>query len=189
MCAGFTRSEEYVWYYHSGRGTVRLFRRHDAAMVANYALAAEATALVSTSWSLVAGDREGGLTMLAITDPAAGHQSAAQLLASLPSRQRGNTEPVNGGLMRSPLARYCTVLYCTVLYCTVPYCTVLYCRLSAWYTQTLSPAPSTPSSMRQDTTPSSGRLLYCRIRHIVTWIQHDTIRGNQHVPSMSRSCY
>ena len=118
-CAGFTRSEEYVWYYHSGRGTVRLFRRHDAAMVANYALAAEATALVSTSWSLVAGDREGGLTMLAITDPAAGHQSAAQLLASLPSRQRGNTEPVNGGLMRSPLARYCTVLYCTALYCTV----------------------------------------------------------------------
>ena len=117
-CAGFTRSEEYVWYYHSGRGTVRLFRRHDAAMVANYALAAEATALVSTSWSLVAGDREGGLTMLAITDPAAGHQSAAQLLASLPSRQRGNTEPVNGGLMRSPLARYCTVLYCTALYCT-----------------------------------------------------------------------
>ena len=96
---------------------MRLFRRHDAAMVANYALAAEATALVSTSWSLVAGDREGGLTMLAITDPAAGQQAAAQLLASLPSRQRGNTEPVNGGLMRSPLARYCTVLYCTVLYC------------------------------------------------------------------------
>ena len=118
-CAGFTRSEEYVWYYHSGRGTVRLFRRHDAAMVANYALAAEATALVSTSWSLVAGDREGGLTMLAITDPAAGQQAAAQLLASLPSRQRGNTEPVNGGLMRSPLARYCTVLHCTVLHCTV----------------------------------------------------------------------
>ena len=118
VCTGFTRSEEYVWYYHSGRGTVRLFRRHDAAMVANYALAAEATALVSTSWSLVAGDREGGLTMLAITDPAAGHQSAAQLLASLPSRQRGNTEPVNGGLMRSPLARYCTVLLYTVLYCT-----------------------------------------------------------------------
>ena len=117
-CAGFTRSEEYVWYYHSGRGTVRLFRRHDAAMVANYALAAEATALVSTSWSLVAGDREGGLTMLAITDPAAGQQAAAQLLASLPSRQRGNTEPVNGGLMRSPLARYCTALYCTVLHCT-----------------------------------------------------------------------
>ena len=117
-CPGFTRSEEYVWYYHSGRGTVRLFRRHDAAMVANYALAAEATALVSTSWSLVAGDREGGLTMLAITDPAAGQQAAAQLLASLPSRQRGNTEPVNGGLMRSPLARYCTALYCTVLHCT-----------------------------------------------------------------------
>ena len=123
-CAGFTRSEEYVWYYHSGRGTVRLFRRHDAAMVANYALAAEATALVSTSWSLVAGDREGGLTMLAITDPAAGQQAAAQLLASLPSRQRGNTEPVNGGLMRSPLARYCTALQCA-LYCTVLYCTVL----------------------------------------------------------------
>ena len=126
-CPGFTRSEEYVWYYHSGRGTVRLFRRHDAAMVANYALAAEATALVTTSWSLVAGDREGGLTMLAITDPAAGQQAAAQLLASLPSRQRGNTEPVNGGLMRSPLARYCTVLYCTALYCTVLHCTVLYC--------------------------------------------------------------
>ena len=126
-CAGFTRSEEYVWYYHSGRGTVRLFRRHDAAMVANYALAAEATALVSTSWSLVAGDREGGLTMLAITDPAAGQQAAAQLLASLPSRQRGNTEPVNGGLMRSPLARYCTVLYYIVLCCTALYCTALHC--------------------------------------------------------------
>ena len=106
---------------------MRLFRRHDAAMVANYALAAEATALVSTSWSLVAGDREGGLTMLAITDPAAGQQAAAQLLASLPSRQRGNTEPVNGGLMRSPLARYCAVLHYIVMYCTALYCTALHC--------------------------------------------------------------
>ena len=48
--AGFTKTEEYVWYYHSGRNTIRLFRRHDATMIANYALSCEATSLTTTSW-------------------------------------------------------------------------------------------------------------------------------------------
>ena len=66
---GFTQSEDYVWYYHSGRGTIRLFRRHDATMIANYALATEATTILSTSWALLAGDKDGAVTMLAIVDP------------------------------------------------------------------------------------------------------------------------
>ena len=58
-----------MWYYHSGRGTIRLFRRHDATMIANYALATEATTILSTSWALLAGDKDGAVTMLAIVDP------------------------------------------------------------------------------------------------------------------------
>ena len=69
MFQGFTQNEDYVWYYHSGRETIRLFRRHDATMVANYALATEATAIMSTSWALLVGDKDGAVTMLAIVDP------------------------------------------------------------------------------------------------------------------------
>ena len=67
--SGFTLNEDYVWYYHSGRKTVRLFRRHDASMISNYALSGEVTSVVTSSWSLIAGDRDGALTMLAIVDP------------------------------------------------------------------------------------------------------------------------
>ena len=57
-----------MWYYHSGRGTIRLFRRHDATMIANYAMSVEITSVVTTSWSLITGDRDGAVTMLAIVD-------------------------------------------------------------------------------------------------------------------------
>ena len=38
-------------------------------MIANYALATEASTILSTSWSLIAGDKDGAVTMLAIVDP------------------------------------------------------------------------------------------------------------------------
>ena len=38
-------------------------------MIANYALATEATTILSTSWALIAGDKDGAVTMLAIVDP------------------------------------------------------------------------------------------------------------------------
>ena len=101
--SGFTQSEEYVWYYHSGRGTIRLFRRHDATMIANYALSGHVTTITTTSWSIIAGGGDGTVTMLAIADP---HkmEEARELVQSLPSRQKEKVE-VNGGLIRSPLAR------------------------------------------------------------------------------------
>ena len=104
MFVGFTKTEEYVWYYHSGRNTIRLFRRHDATMIANYALSCEATSLTTTSWSIMAGGRDGTLTILAIADPKKAEETK-RLVSSLPSRQREKVE-VNGGLVHNPLAKF-----------------------------------------------------------------------------------
>ena len=93
-----------MWYYHSGRNTIRLFRRHDATMIANYALSCQATKITTTSWSVIAGGDDGTVTMLAITDPKK-REETERLVTNLPSRQREKQE-VNGGLVKNPLARF-----------------------------------------------------------------------------------
>ena len=93
-----------MWYYHSGRSSIRLFRRHDATMIANYAMVVEVTSILSTSWSILAGDRDGAVTMLAVVDPQ-NREKTASVIENLPSRKREKTE-VNGGLVKNPLAKF-----------------------------------------------------------------------------------
>ena len=48
VIAVFTRTNEYVLYYHSGRKTIRLFRRKDGGQIANYRVSAELRCLETT---------------------------------------------------------------------------------------------------------------------------------------------
>jgi len=101
--AGFTANEEYVWYYHSGRQTVRLFRLMDATLVANLCIMNEVSCLNSTSWSLLVGCTDGSLSMFAIADPK--KKETGELLATLPSRSGQKHTEAGGVANRRPLLR------------------------------------------------------------------------------------
>ena len=73
-------------------------------MIANYAMVVEVTSILSTSWSILAGDRDGAVTMLAIVDPQ-NREKPASVIENLPSRKREKAE-VNGGLVKNPLAKF-----------------------------------------------------------------------------------
>lgn len=45
---GFTATDEYVYYYHAAKRTIRLFRVEDGDMIANYRLSAEAKVVKSS---------------------------------------------------------------------------------------------------------------------------------------------
>lgn len=102
--AGFSECESYVWYYHSGRRTIRLFRLADATLAANYALSSPALCLAVTSWSVLAGAQDGTLTMLAIVDPQKG-EVTKKLVQQLPSRTEET--PKHGDPMAAdPLVKF-----------------------------------------------------------------------------------
>ena len=101
---GFTDCEKYVWYYHSGRRSIRLFRLADATLAANYVLSSPALSLAVTSWSLLAGGQDGTLTMLALVDPKEG-AAAKDLVQGLPSRT-GEGGGVTPALATDPLIRF-----------------------------------------------------------------------------------
>ena len=86
VIAMFNATDEYVLYYHSGRKTVRTFRRRDGVQIANYRVAADLRGMASTAEGrgLVLGCGDGSLTTLVIADPA--HPGTGEYLASLPSR-------------------------------------------------------------------------------------------------------
>ena len=85
----FTRTNEYVLYYHSGRKTIRLFRRRDGVQLANYRVSAELRCLQTTQdgHSIVLGSGDGAITTLTIADLL--KPGTKQYLKHLPSRQRG----------------------------------------------------------------------------------------------------
>ena len=88
----FNETNEYVLYYHSGRKTLRVFRVSDGAMIANYRVPADLTAIESTTDgnNIVLGMVDGNLTVLTIADPI--KPDMKQYLNELPSRAacRGN---------------------------------------------------------------------------------------------------
>ena len=57
VIAVFTRTNEYVLYYHSGRKTIRLFRRKDGCQIANYRVSAELRCLETTRDGRSIGER------------------------------------------------------------------------------------------------------------------------------------
>lgn len=89
----FNATDQYVLYYHSGHKTIRVFRVLDGQMLANYRLAAELTAIETTTDGrcVVIGTLDGCLSVLAIADPSV--TGSFQFLASLPSRTRQTRIP------------------------------------------------------------------------------------------------
>ncbi|KAI1303164.1 NACHT and WD repeat domain-containing protein 2 [Halotydeus destructor] len=83
---GFTSTDDYVYYYHNGKKTIRLFRVDDGEMIANYRLSAEARVIRSSpdGTSLVIGGTDGSFIMLIIADPT--RPTTVNRLRSLPSR-------------------------------------------------------------------------------------------------------
>lgn len=89
----FNATDQYVLYYHSGHKTLRVFRVLDGQILANYRLAAELTAIETTTDGrcVVIGTLDGCLSVLAIADPTV--PGSFQFLASLPSRTRQTRIP------------------------------------------------------------------------------------------------
>ncbi|XP_050688331.1 NACHT and WD repeat domain-containing protein 2-like [Eriocheir sinensis] len=82
----FTRTDEYVLYYHGGRKTIRVFRITDGKMIANYRVQAELTAIAGSEdgRTIVLGTVDGCLSTLTIADPT--RPGIRDYLADLPSR-------------------------------------------------------------------------------------------------------
>ncbi|XP_069163973.1 NACHT and WD repeat domain-containing protein 2 [Procambarus clarkii] len=82
----FTRTDEYVLYYHGGRKTIRVFRVTDGKMIANYRVQAELTAIAASEdgRTIVLGTVDGCLSSITIADPT--RPGIREYLAELPSR-------------------------------------------------------------------------------------------------------
>ncbi|KAK4290424.1 hypothetical protein Pmani_036667 [Petrolisthes manimaculis] len=82
----FTRTDEYVLYYHGGRKTIRVFRLSDGRMIANYRVQAELTAIAGSEdgRTIVLGTVDGCLSSLTIADPT--RPGIRDYLTDLPSR-------------------------------------------------------------------------------------------------------
>lgn len=99
---GFTLDDEYVYYYHSTKRTIRLFRVCDGQMIANYRLSAEARVIAPSpdSSCLVIGSADGSLIILLIADPKKHEtQKVLQLLSSRREPQGRKPKP-------TPLSRW-----------------------------------------------------------------------------------
>ena len=90
VIATFSQTNEYVLYYHSGRKTIRVFRRKDGTQIANYRVSADLKCMETTrdGRSLVLGMGDGAITTLTIADPA--KSDTKDYLKSLPSRSEGS---------------------------------------------------------------------------------------------------
>ena len=86
VMAVFNATNEYVLYYHSGRKTIRVFRRKDGEMIANFKVQADLKGMETTTdgRSVVLGMGDGSMTTLTIADPE--KEGIKDYLKSLPSR-------------------------------------------------------------------------------------------------------
>jgi len=100
VMAVFNATNEYVLYYHSGRKTIRAFRRKDGTMIANFRVQADLKGMETTAdgRTMVLGMGDGSMTTLTIADP--DKSGITQYLKSLPSR---NPEPTTGCVKSSRL--------------------------------------------------------------------------------------
>jgi WD40 repeat protein len=99
---GFTADDEYVYYYHGTKRTIRLFRVSDGEMIANYRLSAEAKVVTSSpdGQCLLVGGIDGSLVVLIIADPS--KAECHKRIAALPSRCVQQEVKVH----KTPLARW-----------------------------------------------------------------------------------
>jgi WD40 repeat protein len=96
VMAVFNATNEFVLYYHSGRKTIRAFRRKDGKPIANFRVQADLKGMETTTdgRSVVLGMGDGSMTTLTIADPE--KPGIADFLQALPSRN-----PDKGGKGRS----------------------------------------------------------------------------------------
>ena len=127
VIATFNQTNEYVLYYHSGRKTIRAFRRKDGTQIANYRVSADLKCLETTrdGKSLVLGMGDGAITTLTIADP--DKSDTKEYLKSLPSRKGeiGNhrdteTYLQNGNPYPNPYDYSIYTDYLKVLYTVIP---------------------------------------------------------------------
>ena len=110
VIAMFSRTNEYVLYYHSGRKTIRMFRRKNGEIIANFRVQADLKGMETTTdgKSVVLGMGDGSMMSLSIADP--NKEGIQEYLKGLPSRNEGDSredvsEPVylqNGQPYPSP---------------------------------------------------------------------------------------
>ena len=86
VIAEFNKTDDYVLYYHSGRKTIRAFRRKDGKQIANYRVQAELKAMRTSAdgLSIILGMGDGSMTTLTIADPE--NKQTKNFLSHLPSR-------------------------------------------------------------------------------------------------------
>ena len=127
VIATFNQTNEYVLYYHSGRKTIRVFRRKDGTQIANYRVSADLKCLETTrdGRSLVLGMGDGAITTLTIADP--DKSDTKEYLKSLPSRRvrrgysrGGSTYLQNGNPYPEPYDYSIYTDYLKALHTVVP---------------------------------------------------------------------
>ena len=113
---GFTTDDQYVYYYHGTKRTIRLFRVCDGEMIANYRLSAEARVVTSSpdGHCLLVGGIDGSLVILMIADPE--KSDSHKLLAQLPSRSAHSEDRVS----KTPAARWKTAVRMTKMAASNP---------------------------------------------------------------------
>ena len=91
VIAEFNKTDDYVLYYHSGKKTIRTFRRKDGKQIANYRVQAELKAMKTSSdgRSIILGMGDGSMTTLTIADPDSKHTKS--YVNALPSRVQKKT--------------------------------------------------------------------------------------------------
>jgi len=104
VMAVFNATNEYVLYYHSGRKTIRAFRRKDGIMIANFRVQADLKGMETTAdgRSVVLGMGDGSMTTLTIADP--DKPGITQYLKSLPSRNPEKSSSSGKNMISSRLA-------------------------------------------------------------------------------------
>ena len=102
VLALFNATNEYVLYYHSGRKTIRAFRRKDGSMIANFRVQADLKGMETTTdgRSVVLGMGDGSMTTLTIADPE--KEGIKEYLKSLPSRNPVSREDRKKSLTLDP---------------------------------------------------------------------------------------
>ncbi|XP_023324790.1 NACHT and WD repeat domain-containing protein 2 [Eurytemora carolleeae] len=97
VVAVFNATNEYVLYYHSGKKTIRAFRRKNGEMIANFRVQADLKGMETTTDGrcVVLGMGDGSMTTLTIADPE--KDGIRDYLKSLPSRNPEGAGPNGKG--------------------------------------------------------------------------------------------
>lgn len=100
----FTKTDQYVIYYHTGHQTIRVFRATDGKEIAHYKVHADIRAIASTGGgtSLVLGAVDGSVVVLVIADPK--NRANVEFLHMLPSRQENQHSSADDGAAQSVLS-------------------------------------------------------------------------------------